>query len=406
MATLADVLRRFGAAYLAQRILSTPQAKAWRAILACRTAALGGHRVQCDGCGHSHAVYHSCRNRHCPQCGARAKDAWLQARLGDVLPVPYAHLVFTLPHALNALYGAHPCWVIDTLFACSAQTLKEFAADPRWLGGTPALSLVLHTWTQDLQRHLHVHGVMACGALADDGHWQVPRRSPQFLFPVHALSRVFRGKFMAALEHARQCHTLPRDPQGAHGDWNRRRQRLYQHDWVVYAKTPMGGPAQVLSYLARYTHRTAISNERILGIDTQHVAWRVRADAHGGKRIVRLAGGEFVRRFLLHVLPTGIKRIRHYGLLAPATKRICVAKVRAALVMPAAHPLAIESAQAFMQRVAQQDIAQCPHCPHGRLHIVQVLAALKRLPDPYPRANVTAPVSHGPPATGPPQARL
>lgn len=404
MATLADVLRRFGAAYLVQRALSTPQAKAWRAILACRTAALGGHRVQCDVCGHSHAVYHSCRNRHCPQCGARAKDAWLQARLAEVLPVPYAHLVFTLPHALNALYGAHPHWVIDTLFACSAQTLKEFAANPQWLGGTPALSLVLHTWTQDLQRHLHVHGVMACGALADDGHWQLPRRSAQFLFPVHALSRVFRGKFMAALEHARQRHALPRDPQGAQDDWTWRRRKLYRHDWVVYAKTPMGGPAQVLSYLARYTHRTAISNERIVGIDAQHVAWRVRADPHAGKRIVKLDGVEFVRRFLLHVLPSGIKRIRHYGLLAPATKRTGLAKVRAALAMPAANPLAIESAHAFMQRVAQQDIVQCPKCHHGRLRTAAVLPALKRLPDPQVQAYPIWSTCHRPPATGPPEA--
>ena len=402
MATLADVLRRFGAAYLAQRALSTPQAKAWRAILACRTAALGGHRVQCDACGHSHAIYHSCRNRHCPQCGARAKDAWLRARLGEVLPVPYAHLVFTLPHALNALYGAHPHWVIDTLFACSAQTLKEFAADPQWVGGTPALSLVLHTWTQDLQQHLHVHGVMACGALSDDGRWQVPRRSAQFLFPVHALSRVFRGKFMDALEHARQGHALPRDPQGAQGDWNRRRQKLYQHDWVVYAKTPMGGPAQVLSYLARYTHRTAISNERIVRVDAQHVAWRVRADPHGGKRIVKLDGVEFVRRFLMHVLPSGIKRIRHYGLLAPAAKRMRLAKVRAALAMPAANPLAIESVQAFMQRVAQQDITQCPACRHGHLRAVAVLPALKHLPDPHRQAYPIGSAYHRPPATGPP----
>src|SRR5450759_1040279 len=282
MATLADVLRRFGAQYLAQRTLSTPEAKAWRAIVACRTAALGGHRVQCDACGHSHAVYHSCRNRHCPQCGTRAKDAWLQARLTEVLPVPYTHLVFTLPHALGALYGAHPRWVIDTLFACTAQTLNEFAATPRWLGGTAAFSLVLHTWTQDLRRHLHVHAVMACGALTPDGKWQLPRRSPKFLFPVEALSAVFRGKFMAALNEARQCNALPRDPHGAAGPWKKRQQRLYRHDWVVYAKTPLGGPAQVLSYLARYTHRTAISNERIVKIDDQQVTLRVRADQHNG----------------------------------------------------------------------------------------------------------------------------
>lgn len=402
MSTLADALHRFGAAYLAQRALSTAQAKAWRAIVACRTAALGGHRVQCDACGHSRAVYHSCRNRHCPQCGARAKDAWLQARLGEVLPVPYAHLVFTLPHALGALYGAHPHWVIDTLFACAAQTLRAFAANPRWLGGTPALTLVLHTWTQDLRRHLHVHGVMACGALGTDGQWQVPRRSPQFLFPVHALSKVFRGKFLAALEQARRRHTLPRDPQGASADWSRRGKALRRHPWVVYAKTPLGGPAEVLSYLARYTHRTAVSNARIVRVDAQQVAFRVRADQRGGKRIVTLPGVEFVRRFLLHVLPAGIKRVRHYGLLAPGTKRSGLAKVRAALAMPAANPAAIESARAFMQRVAHEDITQCPVCRKGRLRGVEVLIARKRLPDPHALVDIGAPRGHGPSATGPP----
>jgi hypothetical protein len=190
-ATVAQVLRRFGAQYLATHALNTPQAKAWRGIVACRTAALGGQQLSCDACEHSHWQYHSCRNRHCPQCGARAKDAWLQGRLAEVLPVPYAHLVFTLPHSLNALYGAHPQWVIDTLFACTAQTLTEFAGNARWMGvsgGTPAFSLVLHTWTQDLRRHIHVHAVMACGVLTQDGLWATPARKPDFLFPVQALS--------------------------------------------------------------------------------------------------------------------------------------------------------------------------------------------------------------------------
>ena len=216
MATLADTLRRFGAGYLAQHTLSTPQAKAWRAIVACRTRALGGALLACDHCRYAHWQYHSCRNRHCPQCGARAKEAWLQARLAEVLPVPYAHLVFTLPHRLNALYGAHPRWVIDTLFAATAQTLTEFAANPKWISGTggaggarPAFSLVLHTWTQDLRRHLHVHAVMACGALDDQRRWCQPTRKPDFLFPVHALSNVFRGKFMAALQAARQAASCP-----------------------------------------------------------------------------------------------------------------------------------------------------------------------------------------------------
>ena len=397
MATLAAVLNRFGPAYLAQHSLSSPEAKAWRAIVACRTAALGGHRVQCDACDHSHAVYHSCRNRHCPQCGTRAKEAWLQARLGEVLPVPYAHLVFTLPHALGALYGAHPRWVIDTLFACTAETLNEFAANQTWLGGTPAFSLLLHTWTQDLRRHLHVHVVMACGALTADGKWQAPRRTPTFLFPVNALSAVFRGKFIAALKEAHQQNALPRDPDGSTEDWNRRQKQLYKHDWVVYAKTPMGGPAQVLSYLARYTHRTAISNERIVGMDDQQVRLRVRADEYGGKRCVKMAGTEFVRRFLLHVLPTGIKRIRHYGLLAPAAKRIKLARARAALQMPAANPIAAESAQAFMQRVSAQDILLCPCCRRGRLRVVEGFVGRRHLPDPHGHAHTMTPVCRGPP---------
>ena len=179
--SVAEVLRQFGAAYLAAHALSTPQAKAWRGIVACRTAALGGQQLSCDACGHIHWQYHSCRNRHCPQCGARAKDAWLQDRLVEVLPVPYAHLVFTLPHSLNGLYDAHPRWLIDTLFACTAQTLSQFAAAPKWMdraqgqgAGTPAFSLVLHGWTQDLRRHIHLHAVMACGALGKDGQWQTP----------------------------------------------------------------------------------------------------------------------------------------------------------------------------------------------------------------------------------------
>lgn len=397
MATLADALCQFGPAYLATHALSTPQAKAWRGIVACRSAALGGQQLQCDACGHSHWQYHSCRNRHCPQCGARAKDAWLQGRLAEVLPVPYAHLVFTLPHSLNALYGAHPRWVIDTLFACTAQTLAEFAANPKWMGatnGTPAFSLVLHTWTQDLQRHIHVHAVMACGVLAQDGNWSVPTRKPDFLFPVRALSKVFRGKFVAALATAHHGGDLARDPQGDDKAWRERQRQLYQHDWVVYAKTPLGGPTQVLEYLSRYTHRTAISNERIRAIYPEEVVFTVRAKTQGGKRLQRLAGTEFVRRFLLHVLPSGSKRIRHYGVLAPCCKAHKLAAARLALQMPAPKREAMESAQAFMARVAKMDVDVCPCCKVGRLQVRAVLLGQVRLPPP---AHPSAPLNRGPP---------
>ena len=405
MATLADALRQFGAGYLAQHTLSTPQAKAWRAIVACRTAALGGALLACDHCQHLHWQYHSCRNRHCPQCGARAKDAWLQGRLAEVLPVPYVHLVFTLPHSLNALYGAHPRWEIDTLFAATAKTLAAFAANPKWISGVngaggaggarPAFSLVLHTWTQDLRRHIHVHAVMACGALDDQGQWCQPTRKPDFLFAVHALSTVFRGKFLAALQAAHRDGQLARDPAGEDAAWCARQKALYRHRWVVYAKAPMGGPAEVLAYLSRYTHRTAISSERIRAISAREVVLSVRADAKGGKRQVRIEGQEFVRRFMLHVLPTGIKRIRHYGVLASACKRVRLAQARAALAMPPPNPAAVASAADFMHRVAGVEVLHCPCCASGRLRVVQTLRGMSRLPS--PGADLRAYACRGPP---------
>jgi hypothetical protein len=217
---------------------------------------------------------------------------------------------------------------------------------------------------------------------------------------VDALSAVFRGKFMAALRQAHQHQALPRDPQGSDVVWRQRTRALYQHPWVVYAKTPLGGPAQVLAYLARYTHRTALSNERIVGMDATHVRLRVRADANGGKRVMVLPGAEFVRRFLLHVLPTGAKRIRHYGILAPAAKRVRLAQARSALQMPAANPRASESAQEFMQRVAQQDLQQCPCCPAGRLRVIATYSASRRLPT--PAATVASPPAPPPACRGPP----
>ena len=397
MATLADALRQFGPAYLAAHALNTPQAKAWRGIAACRTAVLGGQQLACDTCGHSHWQYHSCRNRHCPQCGMRSKDAWLQGRLAEVLPVPYAHLVFTLPHCLNGLYGAHPRWLIDTLFACTAQTLSEFAANPQWMGatdGTPAFSLVLHTWTQDLRLHIHLHAVMACGVLDPDGQWSLPTRKPDFLFPVQALSKVFRGKFLAALVRAHHKGDIAHDPQGDAGAWKHRQRQLYKHDWVVYAKTPLGGPVQVLEYLSRYTHRTAISNERIRAITTEEVAFTVRANDQGGKRLERLPGEEFVRRFMLHVLPTGIKRIRHYGVLASACKGVKLNAARLALQVPLPNPLAMESAQGFLARVAKIDVSLCPCCKVGRLQVIAVLQGQARLPAP---THAVAQQSRGPP---------
>jgi hypothetical protein len=357
-AGLAEVLATFGPAYLASQSLPRGAAKVWRAILACRTAALGGHVESCADCGTSRHVYHSCRNRHCPRCQTRAKEAWLAARRREVLPVPYFHLVFTLPHDLNGLIGTAPRRLYENLFAATSATLTEFAGSPRHLGGMPAFSLVLHTWKQDLGRHVHVHALVAGGALSDSGEWIRPKKG--FLFPVRALSKVFRGKFIAGLDDLRRQGHLPDFLDSS--AWQGLKRELYAHDWVVYAKQPLGGPQAVLDYLGRYTHRVAISNERIIGIANDQVAFRVRADAEGKKRALRLAGSEFIARFLLHVLPSGFKRIRHYGLLSPARKKVWLAAARSALAVPPPEPAIIESVAAFLHRVARLESMCCPHC--------------------------------------------
>lgn len=371
-AGLAEVLATFGPAYLASRSLPRGAAKVWRAILACRTAVLGGHVESCTDCGTSRHVYHSCRNRHCPRCQTRAKEAWLAARRREVLPVPYFHLVFTLPHDLNGLIGAAPRRLYENLFAAASATLTEFAGSPRHLGGMPAFSLVLHTWKQDLGRHVHVHALMAGGALSDAGEWISTKKG--FLFPVRALSKVFRGKFIAGLDGLRRQGHLPDFLDVT--TWQRLKQSLYANDWVVYAKQPLGGPQAVLDYLGRYTHRVAISNERIIGIANDQVAFRVRADAEGRKRTLHLPGGEFIARFLLHVLPSGFKRIRHYGLLSPARKKVGLTAARTALAVPPPEAATVESVAAFLCRVARLESRCCPHCG-GLFRVTTTLLPLR-----------------------------
>ncbi|MCM2309681.1 MAG: IS91 family transposase [Sulfuritalea sp.] len=380
------MLRRHGPAYLASHQLPAAKAKVWRAILGCRTAALGGHVETCDSCGTTRHVYHSCRNRHCPQCQTRAKEAWLAQRRRELLPVPYFHLVFTLPHDLNGLIGIAPRAIYETLFGAVAATLTEFAANPRWLGGTPAFSLVLHTWKQDLGRHVHVHALVAGGALSAAGEWRSAKRG--FLFPVKALSQVFRGKFVAALTAARAHGHLAAAQAMDVRAWRALLDRLHAHDWVVYAKEPLGGPAQVLEYLGRYTHRVAISNERIVAVDDHAVRFRVRAQTSGAtKRTLALPAATFIDRFLLHVLPKGFKRIRHYGILGPAGKVVKLAQARAALSVPAPDPVVVESVAAFMCRIDRAGWARCSHCGQGAFVPTAAIA-------PMP---LRVPFSRGPP---------
>jgi len=382
---LADIVRVHGAAFRAAHRLCSVQHRALRAIECCRTAALGGELRQCDACGERRYVYHSCRNRHCPKCQTRARERWLADRCAELLPVPYFHLVFTLPHELNALAQGNPRALYAMLFAAASETLLEFGRNPRWLGGEIAATLVLHTWGQTLSQHLHLHALVATGALAACGTWVRSRRG--FLFPVKALSIVFRGKFLGALVQA-LAHGRLALSGGTAALGEPRAQRSLLADlrktaWVVYAKRPFAGPGQVLEYLGRYTHRTAIGNERLVSVEANTVRFRYKDTARGARRrVMELPTLEFLRRFTLHVLPRGFNRIRHYGLLANRNKRALLAAARTALAVP--EPMrdcsAAESIAAFWQRVAGIDIERCTHCGLGTLRLLATLAPQPRPP--------------------------
>jgi hypothetical protein len=375
---LADIFRAHGGAFGADHRLSAVQRRAMRAIVACRTPALGGHLQACDRCGEQRYTYHSCRNRHCPKCQTRAKERWLEARRRELLATPYFHVVFTLPHQLNTLAQGNPRLIYRLLFAAASQTLLEFGANPRWLGGQIGATLIHHTWGQTLTQHIHVHALVTGGGLAA-GHWRSAKRG--FLFPVRALSQVFRGKYLAALlgafEHG-QLHlaggTIPLADA-------RQRQALLDalraQPWVVYAKSPMAGPAQVLEYLSRYAQRVALSNERLLSMDDRAVRFRYKDYAHASRvRVMSLEPLEFIRRFLVHVLPCHFVRIRHYGLLGNRGKERALAQCRAALQQPApALAQAPESVDAFCLRVMAKDLGTCTHCGVGHMILVRVLPA-------------------------------
>jgi hypothetical protein len=305
---LADLVRTYGDRLRAARPLTGEQLAALRAIERCRTPALGGTREVCADCGEQRVVWRSCRNRHCPKCQTLAKERWLEARVAELLPVDYVHVVFTLPHELNALALRQPRLIYGLLFRAAADTLIDFARDPRYLGAEPGIVAVLHTWGQNLALHIHLHCIVTAGGL-DPTHRRWIRRPGGYLFPVRALSRLFRGKYLDGLRRV-----LSDDPElAAHVTFR----DLWRQDWVVYAKKPFAGPRHVLEYLARYTHRVALTNDRLLDLRDGIVRLRWRDYAHRGrKKVLRLAGSDLLGRFLLHVLPRGFCRLRHYGLLA------------------------------------------------------------------------------------------
>ena len=374
--TVAEVIRSVRQQFLEGDDLGlTPeQRRALNDLTACRTAALGGHVLGCPECGHQQIAYNSCGNRHCPTCQATASARWLEARAAELLPVPYFHLVFTLPDVLNSIALANPRVVYDLLLRCAAETVLKVAANPEHLGARTGVLAVLHTWGQTLQFHPHVHCVVPGGGLSPDRtRWMGSR--PNFFLPVRVLSRVFRGKFLAGLRAAYTEGRL-RLPNRCLGNEATEFERLVlaavRGDWVVYAKRPFGGPDVVLKYLARYTHRVAISNSRLLDFEDGIVRFRYKDYAHGNrKRVMSLPAREFVRRFLQHVLPTGFVRIRHYGVLSNRHRQENLALCRKLLGDgPAAQ---LEPAEAVKAPEDAEPITAtrvCPNCGAGRMIVI------------------------------------
>jgi hypothetical protein len=373
---VADILAAHGDAYVARHRghLSRGQLKVMGAIRACRTAALGGHVARCETCHHVEIAYNSCRNRHCPKCQGQAARAWLAKRQADLLPVPYYHVVFTLPAPIAAIAFQNKAVVYDLLFRTGADTLLTIAADPKHLGARIGLTAVLHTWGSALTHHPHVHIVVPGGGLSPDGSRWIACR-PGFFLPVRVLSRLFRRLFLDRLAEAHRAGRL-----AFHGDLSPLADSkafaahlapLRCSEWVVYAKRPFTGPAAVLAYLSRYTHRVAIANSRLLALDDRGVTfrwkdYRARDGATGRAWIksITLSTDEFIRRFLLHVLPDGFHRIRHYGLFASGTRAVNIARIRT-LLAP------VPSDQANPQPARDEPPALACPCCGGRLFIVE-----------------------------------
>ena len=374
---VADIFRAHGPAWrrAQQGHLSVGQLQVMSAIEQCRSAALGGHVLRCDACARMQIAYNSCRNRHCPKCQARAARRWLEARQADLLPVDYYHVVFTLPAPISAIAYYNKTVLYDLLFAVAAETLRTIAADPKHLGAQVGITLVLHTWGSALTHHPHVHGIVPGGGLAPDGERWVSCK-PGFFLSVRVLSRLFRRRFLEELDQAHRAGRLQFFGEDA-GLADARAFAawlvpLRAVEWVVYAKRPFAGPAAVLAYLSRYTHRVAIANSRLLAMDEGGVTFRwkdYRAKGSTRHKTMTLDPDEFMRRFLLHVLPGGFHRIRHYGLLANAGRREHLAQARQLLhVVPTAPPPADAAPVA-----CSQPTFVCPHCG-AAMSIVEIFA--------------------------------
>jgi len=379
---VADIIRQYGDDYRQhhEQSLSTAQRRVLHAIEMCRTAALGGHVEQCDGCQHQRIAYDSCRNRHCPKCQSLARAEWIEQRHAELLDCQYFHVVFTLPEPIAAIAFQNKALVYNLLFTTTAETLRTIAADPKHLGAAIGFLAVLHTWGQNLIHHPHLHCLVPGGGLSPDGQcWVDCRRG--FFLPVRVLSRYFRRRFLERLEQAFETGELKFFSSLEHlrerDAFQRYLAPLRAQEWVVYAKPPCAGPEQVLDYLARYTHRTAISNHRILDIDDATVRFRWRDYRDGNRnKIMALSAEEFIRRFLLHVLPLGLQRIRYYGFLANRYRKEKLARCRELLGMSIEPPSLDESDTPRDYRDRYEaltgiSLRQCPNCHTGRMLIIE-----------------------------------
>lgn len=395
---VADIFRQVGPAYRQDHAeaLSHGQRRVMRAIERCRTAALGGHVEQCDACGYQRIAFNSCRDRHCPKCQSLVRAQWLEDRHAELLPVEYFHVVFTVPQEMAAIAYQNKAVVYDILFHATAETLRTIAADPRHLGAEIGFIAILHTWGQNLLHHPHLHCVVPGGGVAPDGQRWIACR-PGFFLPVRVLSRLFRRLFLTQLRSAFDDGKLrffnalvalqDRDAFAGY------LAPVARTDWIVYAKRPFGGPQQVLDYLGRYTHRVAISNNRLVDFTDGEVAFAWKDYRHESRRkVMRLDAPEFVRRFLLHVLPTGFQRIRHYGLLANRYREAKLDRCRQLLAAPAPvvelpdASLSLDYRDRY-QRLTGVSLRDCPHCGRGQMVRIESF-----LPGALPR---------GPPSTPP-----
>lgn len=380
---MADVFRRYGQAYRDQHgaSMSTQQRRVMTAIQACRTAALGGHLEQCDQCGYERNCYNSCGDRHCPKCQSLARAQWIEDRQSELLEVPYFHVVFTVPEEIAAIAYQNKEVVYGILFRATAETLRTIAADPEHLGAEIGFFAVLHTWGQNLLHHPHLHCVVPGGGLSPDGQRWINCK-PGFFLPVRVLSRLFRRLFLESLQKAFEAGKLrffaTLEPLGESLAFTQLMTRAKTCEWVVYAKRPFAGPQQVLDYVGRYTHRVAICNHRLLDIENDQVSFQWKDYRNGGQvKTMSLSADEFIRRFLLHVLPNGFRRIRYYGFLGNRYRRQKLDQCRRLLGMPlpdqhTAKDLEEDYRDRY-ENLTDCSLKQCPQCQRGRMVLVAIL---------------------------------